>query len=83
MSRPTPSDDAVLYEAEVTAKFCFAIYADDDIQAEEIASYDWEEYKYLSQIEKIRVDMIEQDEEEEDFGVPSIGDMSDAGMDGA
>jgi hypothetical protein len=65
VSRPTPSDDAVLYEAEVTVKFCFQIYADDDIQAEEIASYDWEEYKYLSQIEKIRVDMIEEDEEDE------------------
>jgi len=82
MSRPIPSDDAVQYEVEVTVKFCFTIEADDDMQAEEIASYDWEDHKFLSEIQKIRVDMIEEDEEEYDFGVPDVGDATDAGIAG-
>ncbi len=60
MSRPIPSEDAVPYTAEVWVKFEFEIEADDDMQAEVIASYDWEEYKYLSTIEKIRVEEIEE-----------------------
>lgn len=60
MSRPTPSEDAVPYNVEVWVKFDFEIEADDDIQAEEIASYDWEEYKYRSTIEKIRVEAYEE-----------------------
>jgi len=82
MSRPIPSDDAAQYEVEVTVKFCFTIEADDDMQAEEIASYDWEDYKFLSEIQEIRVDMIEGDEEEYDFGVPDVGDATDAGIAG-
>ena len=60
MSRPIPSEDAVPYNVEVWVKFDFEIEADDDIQAEEIASYDWEEYKYRSTIEKIRVEAYEE-----------------------
>jgi len=60
VSRPTPSEDAVPYNVEVWVKFDFEIEADDDIQAEEIASYDWEEYKYRSTIEKIRVEAYEE-----------------------
>jgi hypothetical protein len=57
--RPTPSDNAIPYNVEVTVKFTFEIEADDDIQAEAIASYDWEEYNYRSEILKIRVDAEE------------------------
>ena len=60
MSRPIPSEDAIPYNVEVWVKFDFEIEADDDIQAEEIASYDWEEYKYRSTIENIRVEADEE-----------------------
>jgi len=60
MSRPTPSEYAIPYNVEVWVKFDFEIEADDDIQAEEIASYDLEEYKYRSTIEKIRVEAYEE-----------------------
>ena len=66
MSRPIPSEDAIPYNVEVWVKFDFEIEADDDVQAEEIASYDWEEYKYRSTIEKIRVEAYE----EIDFDTP-------------
>lgn len=78
MSKPVPSDDAVQYEAEVTVKFFFTIEADDDIQAEDIATYEWEDNLYHAEIQNVRVDMIEEDDE-----IPEYGDLSDAGMDGA
>ena len=59
MSRPIPSDDAIPYTVQVWVKFDFEIEADDDVQAEEIASYDWEDYKYRSEIQKIRVEAEE------------------------
>lgn len=66
MSRPMASDDAVLYEAEVTVKFHFIVEADDDIQAEDIATYDWQDNLYHAEIQKVRVDIIEEDDEEAD-----------------
>ena len=75
MSRPEPSDEAVQYTAEVTVKFYFEIEADDDIQAEDIASYDWQEYLYRGEIQNIRVDMVE-----EDSDIPEYGDATDAGI---
>jgi hypothetical protein len=78
MSKPVPSDDAVQYEAEVTVKFFFTIEADDDIQAEDIATYEWEDNLYRAEIQDVRVEMIEEDDE-----IPEYGDLSDAGMDGA
>jgi hypothetical protein len=71
MARPIPSEDAVPYTAEVWVKFEFEIEADDDVQAEEIASYDWEEYKYRSTIERIRVqaeDACEDCDEYHEYG---------------
>ena len=62
--RPQPSDDAVTYDVEVTVKFMFELQADDDIQAEELAAYEWEENLYRGSIEKIRVEMMEEEEEE-------------------
>ena len=62
--RPQPSDDAVTYEVEVTVKFMFELQADDDMQAEELAAYEWEENLYRGSIEKIRVEMMEEEEEE-------------------
>ena len=56
MSRPIPSEDAIPYTVDVLVRFQFEIEADDDVQAEEIASYDWEEYKYRSTIERIKVE---------------------------
>ena len=80
MAKPIPSEDAVQYEAEVTVKFYFTIEADDDMQAEDIASYEWEDNLYDGEIQNIRVEMIEEDEDDE---IPDYGDLSDAGMDGA
>lgn len=62
--RPQPSDDAVTYDVEVTVKFMFELQADDDIQAEDLAAYEWEEHLYRGSIEKIRVEMMEEDEDE-------------------
>ena len=62
--RPQPSDDAVTYEVEVTVKFMFELQAEDDMQAEDLASYEWEEHLYRGSIEKIRVEMMEEEEEE-------------------
>lgn len=64
--KPQPSDDAVYYEAEVTVRFTFQVLADDDVMAEEIASYEWEENTYLGSIEDIMVEMIEEDEEDDE-----------------
>lgn len=80
MSKPVPSDDAVQYEAEVTVKFFFTLEADDDIQAEDLATYEWEDNLYHAEIQHVRVEMIEEDEDDE---IPDYGDLSDAGMDGA
>jgi hypothetical protein len=62
--RPQPSDDAVTYEVEVTVKFMFELQADDDMQAEDLAAYEWEDNLYRGSIEKIRVEMMEEDEDE-------------------
>jgi hypothetical protein len=62
--RPQPSDDAVTYEVEVTVKFMFELQADDDMQAEDLAAYEWEDNLYRGSIEKIRVEMMEEEEEE-------------------
>lgn len=60
--RPQPSDDAVTYDVEVTVKFMFELQADDDIQAEELAAYEWEENLYRGSIERIRVEVTEDDD---------------------
>ena len=61
--RPEPSDDSVTYEVEVTVKFMFELQADDDMQAEDLAAYEWEENLYRGSIQKIRVEMMEEEEE--------------------
>ena len=62
--RPQPSDDAVQYEAEVTVKFYFTLEADDDIQASDLATYEWQDNLYHGEIQNVVVDMVEQDDEE-------------------
>lgn len=63
--RPQPSDDAVQYEAEVTVKFYFTLEADDDVQASELATYEWQDNLYRGEIQKVVVDMIEEEEEDD------------------
>jgi len=63
--RPQPSDNAVQYEAEVTVKFYFTLEADDDMQAEELATYEWQDNLYHGEIQKIVVDAIEEEEEDD------------------
>ena len=64
--KPQPSDDAVYYDAEVTVTFTFQVLADDDVMAEEIAAYEWEDNIYKGSIDNIMVEMIEEDYEDED-----------------
>jgi hypothetical protein len=62
--RPQPSDDAVMYNVEVTMKFYFEVEADDDMQAEEIATYAWQDNIYRGEVHKVKVEMKEEDEDE-------------------
>jgi len=64
--RPQPSDNAVKYDAEVTIKFYFMLEADDDVQAEELATYEWQDNLYHGEIQNVVVDMVEEDDEEEE-----------------
>lgn len=75
MTRPIPSDEAVQYDAAVTITFHFTLHADDDIQAHELASYEWQDNIYRGEISDIYVEEIEQ----YDY-VPEVGDLSDADM---
>lgn len=63
--RPQPSDDAVQYEAEVTVKFYFTLEADDDMQASELATYEWQDNLFHGEIRKVVVDMVEEEEEDD------------------
>lgn len=60
--KPQPSEDAVYYDVEVTVTFNFQVLADDDIMAEEIASYEWEENTFRSSIDNIMVEAVEEEE---------------------
>jgi hypothetical protein len=64
MARPIPSDNAVTYDAAVTITFYFTLEADDDMQAEELASYEWQDNLYRGEIGEIYVEMIEDDSDE-------------------
>ena len=64
--KPQPSDDAVYYDAEVTVTFTFQVLADDDVMAEEIAAYEWEDSIYRGSIDNISVEMIEEEYEDEE-----------------
>lgn len=64
MTRPIPSDDAVTYDAAVTMTFYFTLEADDDAQAQELASYEWQDNIYRGEINDIYVEMIEDDSDE-------------------
>ena len=64
--RPQPSDDAVQYEAEVTVKFYFTLEADDDMQASDLATYEWQDNLYRGEIQNVVVDMVESDDMEEE-----------------
>lgn len=77
MSKPQPSDDAVMYEVEVTVKFMFELEADDDMQAEILATYEWEDNLYRGEILDTRVEVMEQEDD-----VPDFGDDTDAGIAG-
>jgi len=68
MARPIPSDEAVTYDASVTITFYFQLEADDDIMAEDLASYEWQDNLYHGEIDKIRVEMAEEDDSDEAVG---------------
>ena len=69
MAKPQPTEDAVEYEAEVTVTFRFQVYADDDMMADELASYEWEDNTWHGEIDRIRVEMVEQEDDESDDAI--------------
>ena len=66
MSKPIPTGDTAQYEAEVTIKFHFLVDAEDDIQADKIAMYEWQDNLYRGEIEHVSVNIVEEEEEEEE-----------------
>jgi len=66
MSRPIPSDEAVQYNAAVTMTFYFTLLADDDVQAYELAGYEWQDNIYRGELNDIHVEMIEEDDDSEE-----------------
>ena len=64
--KPQPSDDAVYYDAEVTVTFTFQVLADDDMMADEIASYEWEENTFRGSIDNISVEASQEEEYEDE-----------------
>lgn len=70
MSKPIPQGDTAQYDAKVTVIFYFSVEAEDDIQAETIATYEWQDNLYHGEIHSVRVDIIQDDEddsEEEEY----------------
>lgn len=64
MSKPIPQGDTAQYDAEVTVTFYFSVEAEDDIQAETIATYEWQDNLYHGEIYKVKVEIIEEDNDE-------------------
>lgn len=62
MSRPIPSSlNPKEYEVEVLVRFAWVVEADDEQQAEEIASYDYAEHAFHATIEDIDVSYLPND----------------------
>jgi hypothetical protein len=69
MAKPQPTDDAVEYEATVTVTFRFPVFADDDVMADELAAYEWEDNTWHGEIDRIRVEMVEEEEDDSDDAI--------------
>lgn len=80
MPKPIPQGDTATYDAVVTVRFYFQVEAEDDIQADTIATYEWQDNLYRGEIHHVSVELVEEDDYDK---VPQYGDLSDAGMDGA
>jgi hypothetical protein len=65
VSKPIPQGDTAQYDAEVTVIFHFSVEAEDDIQAETIATYEWQDNLYHGEIHRVRVDIIQDDDEDD------------------
>lgn len=59
-------NDTVEYDCVVTVKFHFTVEAEDDMKAEELALYGWQDNVYHSEVHKVRVEAIEPEEEDEE-----------------
>lgn len=71
------------YDVTVKVTYRYEVQADGDIEAEE-EGWKYENYAHFAEVEDIRVEWQEDDEEDEDyvFGVPQVGDATDAGIAG-
>lgn len=54
------------YEVQVAVTYYFIVEADNAEQAEEIASYDYQDYSFTAEIDSIDVSELITDEEDED-----------------
>ena len=65
MPAPRPiSENPLDYEVEVVVKFNFIVSADSQEQAEDIATYEWEENTFQSTIESVWAEALEVDEDD-------------------
>ena len=54
------------YEVQVAVTYYFIVEADNAEQAEEIASYDYQDYSFTAEIDSIDVSELITEEDEED-----------------
>ena len=51
------------YEVEVKVSYMYEVQAEDDLEAEK-EGWNYEEYKHFAQVDSIKIEMIEDDEDE-------------------
>lgn len=51
------------YEIEVKVSYMYEVQAEDDMEAEK-EGWNYEDYKHFAQVDSIKIEMIEDDEDE-------------------
>lgn len=73
------------YHITTEVSYFYEVEADSKDEAEK-QGWMYEDYKYNAEVQHILVNELEDDEEDEeeeyDFGVPDVGDATDAGIAG-
>lgn len=69
------------YHITTEVSYFFEVEADSKEEAEK-QGWMYEDYKYNAEVQHILVDELEDDDEEYEFGVPDVGDATDAGIAG-
>ena len=53
------------YDIEVVVSYMYEVDAEDDLEAEK-EGWNYENYKHFAQVDSIKIEMIEKDEEEDE-----------------